>query len=213
LKGEWARYAQCCRVPQRLRFQALRPLSCSLISRQVMGSFVQLGPSLGPNFCKPCSTSEKQTAALPDSKKPAGFLKPADQVIVPMHIPEDPQIYVQGANAFKAIFDGLRSAIGMVRELRGTPGGGSEKEKALVDAAPDTADQATAIAQAEVAKALGYQLRKCEFPPTPMLTVGHAGSQLAAQRGVAGQVYECPKCGYNSALGLSYMRTVPPRTA
>jgi hypothetical protein len=54
-----------------------------------------------------------------------------------MHIPEDPQVYVQSANAFKAIFDSLRSAIGMVRELRGKPDGGSEKEKALIDAALD----------------------------------------------------------------------------
>lgn len=125
-----------------------------------------------------------------------------------MHIPEDPQVYVQGANAFKAIFDGLRSAIGMVRELRGTPNGGSEKEKALVDAALDKADQATAIAQAEVAKALGYELCKCEFPPIPMLTVGRIDNPHAEIRG---PVYECPKCGYNSAGPWSYDRIAPLR--
>jgi hypothetical protein len=120
-----------------------------------------------------------------------------------MHIPDDPQTYVQGANAFKAIFDGLRSAITMLRDLRGTPGG-SDKETALIDAALDKADQATAVAQAELAKALGFQLCKCEFPPTPMLTVG---THLFRHKDLRGAVYECPKCKFNSAAPFGFTRT------
>jgi hypothetical protein len=118
-----------------------------------------------------------------------------------MHIPDDPQAWSQGASAFKAIFDGLRTAIAMVRDLRGTQAGAGN-EAALIDAALDKADKATAIAQAEVAKALGYQLCKCEFPPTAMLTVGtHSG-----RAGKAGAVYECPKCNFNTASPFSFTR-------
>jgi hypothetical protein len=118
-----------------------------------------------------------------------------------VHIPDDPQVWSQGAAAFKSIFDGLRSAIGMVRDLRGTDGSG-DKASALIDAALDHADKAAGIAQAEVAKALGYELCKCEFPPTPMLTVGvmAAGSRT-------GPVYECPKCKTNSAYPYTFTRT------
>jgi hypothetical protein len=126
-----------------------------------------------------------------------------------MHVELDPITVSQGATAFKNIFDGLRSAIGMLRDLRGSQQP-SKHEGELIDAALDKAATATAIAEAEVAKALGYQLCKCQFPLTPMLTVGHANSQLAHQRGVQGQVYECPKCGFNSALELSCTRITPP---
>jgi hypothetical protein len=37
----------------------------------------------------------------------------------------------------------------------------------------DSASSNTAIAEAEIAKALGYELCKCDFPPTPMRTVGY----------------------------------------
>jgi hypothetical protein len=121
-----------------------------------------------------------------------------------MHIPDDPQVYAQGANAFKAIFDSLRSAITMVRELRSRPDGGSEKETALIDAALDKADGAAAIAQAQVAKALGYELCKCEFPPIPMLTVGSHNGRSGIPDGLP--VYECPKCKFNTAAPWSFNR-------
>jgi hypothetical protein len=118
-----------------------------------------------------------------------------------MHIPDDPQAWSQGAAAFKNIFDGLRAAIAMVRDLRGTPAV-SSKEVALIDAELDKVDKATTIAEAEFAKALGYELCKCEFPPIPMLTVGtHSG-----RGGKAGAVYECPKCKFNTASPFSFIR-------
>lgn len=81
---------------------------------------------------------------------------------------DDPNTWTQGAAAFKSIFESLRSAIGMLRDLRGS-GEASRREGELIDAALDKATKAAAVAEAEVAKALGYQLCKCEFPPTPML--------------------------------------------
>lgn len=122
---------------------------------------------------------------------------------------DDPGTWSQGALAFKSIFDGLRSAIAMVREARGSPNGGKDEGK-LIEAALDKASVATAIAEAEIAKALGFELCKCQFPPTPMLTVGHIDNAHAKMHG---PVYECPKCGYNSALMWSYQRTAAPRAS
>ena len=53
-----------------------------------------------------------------------------------MHIPDDPAAWSQGATAFKSIFDGLRTSIAMVRDLRGTSATGAQ-DVALIDAALD----------------------------------------------------------------------------
>jgi hypothetical protein len=82
-----------------------------------------------------------------------------------------------------------------------------KEETKLIEAALETASAATAIAEAEIAKALGFELCKCQFPPIPMLTVGHVDNPHANMRG---PVYECPMCGYNSA-GPCYDRIAPRR--
>jgi hypothetical protein len=125
---------------------------------------------------------------------------------------DDPATWSQGALAFKTIFDGLRSAISMVREARGKSGDADhgKEETKLIEAALEKASIATAVAEAEVAKGLGFELCKCQFPPIPMLTVGHIDNPDAKMRGA---VYECPKCGFNSAGPWSYSRIAPPRTA
>lgn len=82
------------------------------------------------------------------------------------------------------------------------------KEKAdVVNAALATAESSSAIAQAEVAKALGYELCKCSYPPTIMLTVGQHNGR---GQGV-GPVSECPRCGFNTAGPFMYNRTAPER--
>ena len=45
------------------------------------------------------------------------------------------------------------------------------EEKKVIETALTTASSNTAIAEAQIAQALGYQLCHCQFPPTPMLTV------------------------------------------
>lgn len=121
---------------------------------------------------------------------------------------EDPSAWAQGAAAFKGIFDGLRSAIGLVRDVSGTSGT-SPEQKRLVDAALDNASAATKIAEAELAKAFGYELCKCEFPPIPMLTVGYHNERGGNRKG---PVFECPKCGYNTAGPWMYERIAPERS-
>jgi len=98
---------------------------------------------------------------------------------------DDPTAWAQGANAFKAIFDGLRSAIGLVKEVRAS-GGGSEAQQQLVDEALEKAGTAAKIAEAQVAKALGYSLCQCTFPPQIMLSIG--------RHPTGRERFECPGC-------------------
>jgi hypothetical protein len=82
---------------------------------------------------------------------------------------DDPASWVAGATALKTAFDSFRSAIGLVKDVQSL-GGATEQQKATIDNALATAISTAAIAQAEIAKALGYELCKCDFPPTPMRT-------------------------------------------
>lgn len=118
----------------------------------------------------------------------------------------DPVTIVSGISAVKITFDALRTAIGLVKDTKEL----LPKEKAeAVSAALATAESSSLIAEAEVAKALGYELCKCSFPPTIMLTVGqHNGRGQGT-----GPVHGCPKCGYNTAGPYMYNRTAPERKA
>jgi hypothetical protein len=71
---------------------------------------------------------------------------------------------------------------------------------------------AAKVAEAEIAKALGYQLCKCQFPPVVMLTVGYVIMKFARYE-EGDPVYECPKCGYCTAGPYDFERTVPERDA
>jgi hypothetical protein len=108
-------------------------------------------------------------------------------------------------SALKPIFDALRSAIGLVKDTKDLLP--NSDKKIAITAALATAESSSMIAEAEVAKALGYELCKCT-PPTIMLTVGvHNGR---SKLGI-GPVYECPRCGYNSAGPYMYNRIVSER--
>jgi lipopolysaccharide biosynthesis regulator YciM len=120
---------------------------------------------------------------------------------------DDPHTWSQAAEAFKGIFDGLRSAISLVREVQGASPANDQQEK-LISAALTKAEDASKIAEAEIAKALGYELCKCEFPPTPMLTVGFR--EVYGKEGQSQSVYECPKCGFLTSGMWSFTRTKKP---
>jgi hypothetical protein len=120
---------------------------------------------------------------------------------------DDPHTWAQGAGALKAAFDAIRGLIGVVKDVRGLAG--PEQAKAIT-AAVDQAETATQVAEAEIAKALGYELCKCQFPPTVMLTIGYT-TDRGDRRG--GPVFECPKCGYNNSGGWAFNRTASPKDA
>jgi hypothetical protein len=103
----------------------------------------------------------------------------------------------------KLTIDTIRSAIGMVRDV-GVLSGGTAEQKQKIDKALTTAASSAAMAEVQILKALGYELCKCQVPPTPMLTVGWRippGSESVET------VYECPKCGFNTAGGFTFTRT------
>ena len=90
----------------------------------------------------------------------------------------DPVTLVTSLSAIKTTFDALRSAIGLVKETKELLPKG--ETTATITAALATAESSSRIAEAEVAKALGYELCKCQFPPTPMLTVGYHDHRVTA---------------------------------
>jgi hypothetical protein len=112
---------------------------------------------------------------------------------------------VQGLSAAKTALDSVRSAIGMVRDVKSL-GGGTEQERKAIDKALTVASSNTAIAEAQLAQAFGYDLCKCEFPPTPMTTVGYF-AMSHGEHPAGDPVYECPKCGYTSAGPFMFERT------
>ena len=89
----------------------------------------------------------------------------------------DPVSVAAGIAALKSAFDVTRSALALAREVGSKTS--DETERQAVDDALASAVEATKIAEAQVARALGYELCKCKFPPTPMLTVGVSSSSPA----------------------------------
>ena len=114
--------------------------------------------------------------------------------------------WVVGAAALKSSFDTLKSAIGLMKEAKSLLPEGDERVRAIT-AALDSASASAKIAEAEVAKALGYELCKCEFPPTPMLTVGYHTANQTPGTAFGLPVYECPKCGITNAAPFRFQRT------
>jgi len=102
----------------------------------------------------------------------------------------DPGILMQAAGAIKNGVDALKNGIELVRTIAGATTGSAEQKKVLEQMLA-TASSSAALAEAELARGFGYELCKCTIPPTPMLTVGFAGGS---------PVYECPKCGLNTAV-------------
>jgi hypothetical protein len=122
----------------------------------------------------------------------------------------DPHAWAQAAANLKTAFDMFRSAIGLYRDMR--PGMESPEQAKVITAALDQAEAAAKVAEAEIAKALGYELCKCQFPPTIMLTVGYWGIPHGRHH-EGDPVYECPKCGISTGGPYMFERTVPSRDA
>ncbi len=120
---------------------------------------------------------------------------------------DDPSTWEHAAFAAKTAFESVRSAISMVKDARSLVGG-NEQQKQAIDNALTVASTNTAIAEAELAKAFGYELCKCEFPPTAMKTVGYFARPVPGKK-IGDQVYECPKCGYNTAGPFMFTRLQP----
>jgi hypothetical protein len=129
-----------------------------------------------------------------------------------------------GMTLAKTGFDTLRTAFGLVKDVQQALPSGETKE--IAGRTLEEADKQLRLAEAEIAKALGYHLCRCEFPPTPMLQIGYRFPLDHSERSAliimakdghvsspsAFPINECPKCGNDDAGGQKYHRTAPPRS-
>ena len=80
----------------------------------------------------------------------------------------------------KLAFDLLRQSIGLLKDTKSLIS--DDEKRAVVEKSLEEATLATGIAEAQIAKGLGYHLCKCTFPPQIMLWQQPS------------QVFACPKC-------------------
>jgi hypothetical protein len=130
----------------------------------------------------PLAAVLRERVALADQKYEA-VIRQAEE------LKQDPSAWAQGAAALKAAFDSIRTALSIAKDVRSL-GCGSDQQQKAIDNALSVAASSTAIAEAELAKAFGYQLCKCEFPPIPMRTVGSHTRNMEEHMRVGDPVYE-----------------------
>ena len=101
----------------------------------------------------------------------------------------------EGLAVFKSGMDGLRVAFGIVREVKGDL---PEKAREQLSLALDQSEQALRIAEWQIALGLGFPLCRCEYPGTPMLTVGSQRRPRLSPPNSGLEfvpLHECPRCG------------------
>ena len=114
----------------------------------------------------------------------------------------DIQSLSDGLALFRSGMDGVRSALGTWRDIRGLL---PDDKAGEIDRALETSEEQLRIAEAQIAKGLGYTLCHCLFPPTPMLTVGWKSARGPANPG--GPVHRCSKCGITDNNGTTWAPT------
>jgi hypothetical protein len=110
--------------------------------------------------------------------------------------------FVKALGAAKLGFDTIRSVLGIIKDAGDVL---PEERRAAVAEAIEQSSRQFDLAEVEIAKALGYELCRCEFPPTIMLTAGSFTGRGSPPK--TGPVYECPKCGHNTSAPFTFART------
>lgn len=103
----------------------------------------------------------------------------------------------------KAGLEMLRATVGLVKDVRDVLPAGEQRE--AITSAIEQSTKQLQIAEAQIALGLGYELCRCQFPPTIMLLAGHLSGRGSPPR--VGPVYECPKCGHNTSLPFNFERS------
>jgi hypothetical protein len=116
----------------------------------------------------------------------------------------DPVQWKLAAEAVKAFTGAASEVVKMVKGFRAAPPT-EPNQAAALEAAITEAERTAGVAEAQVLRALGYQLCHCTIPPTAMLTVGFQTRGTDTGK----TVHECPKCNRNSAAPYGFQRTVP----
>jgi hypothetical protein len=109
----------------------------------------------------------------------------------------------EGVALFKSGMEGIRGALGIWRDIRGSIPEGSQRDE--VSRALEQSERQLQFAEAQIAKGLGCTLCECAFPPTPMLTVGwiNGGGKANPSRAVR----RCPRCGLADHGGWAWTPT------
>ena len=94
----------------------------------------------------------------------------------------EPPNLAENLELLKSGFDMFRSAIGLAKESAGAL---PDEKKKTIEASLESAEQAIRLAEAQIAKSLGFRLCQCTFPPQIMLSVGYRESQ---------EYFRCSSC-------------------
>ncbi|MEY9164669.1 hypothetical protein ABIE78_002788 [Sinorhizobium fredii] len=101
----------------------------------------------------------------------------------------DPASFSRKAGAAEMAFDAVRGLLGIFKDAKDLL---PEDKREAAALAIESSTKQLAVAEAEVARVMGYELCHCAFPPTIMLAVGYQSS-------TGRRIYECSKCEYNTA--------------
>lgn len=91
----------------------------------------------------------------------------------------------------KDVFEALRTAFQLFKDAVGWAKSAKDKlpdddQKTSVEEDLEQAEKIGQLAEAQIAKALGYRLCQCTFPPQIMLRIGYDEHQQ--------EQFRCPKC-------------------
>jgi hypothetical protein len=101
-------------------------------------------------------------------------------------MPGDEQVDLSSAlTEIGEAFTLLRNALGLAKEAKDML---PKPQQDAVAKTLEEADRASRIAEAQMAKAFGYKLHQCQFPPVIMLAVKMPW----------GEEQRCPTCGYTT---------------
>jgi hypothetical protein len=115
-------------------------------------------------------------------------------------------------SALKMLKDGFEAARGGLGLLKDVRMALSPEKRAEVEKSIEGAEEQIRIAEVQIAKAIGFQICKCEFPGTPMLKVGYKRSFVGrGPNTIDLAVHECPRCLQTDAFGAIYTRQAPER--
>lgn len=84
-----------------------------------------------------------------------------------------------------AYVEAARGSLALVRELWSLAPKGKQTEQAAAQL--EQAEKSLRIAEAQLAKGLGYLLCQCTFPPQIMLSIGRHAAY-------GNELYKCPRC-------------------
>jgi hypothetical protein len=107
-----------------------------------------------------------------------------------------------GLAIFKSGMEATRLAFGLMREAKAALG---TEGQAAAEQAIELSEKQMSLAEAQIAKGLGYAMCHCQFPPTPMLTVGYLPS--SSFRDLGRQIYECPICHLHDGEGARWIKS------